>query len=134
MFCKYCRTDKPEEEFDVLNKEIYGGDGKYRCKRCHSCRIKMINKKNGSTKLEYSVCKCGEKFEKKLGKNGRYFVKCPNCRTKHAKEQNNSTKKLYTESAIKSGASLLDNVDKIDKNKLMEMVANKIAEKLLNKL
>jgi hypothetical protein len=134
MFCKYCKTEKPEEEFDVLNKEIYGGDSKYRCKRCHSCREKMINKKKGIIKQNMSICpKCKSEFQEEIGKNGRLYVKCPKCRFKHKKEQNNSVKKLYTKKVENSTASILNSFDKIDKNKIMEMVASKIAEKILNK-
>jgi DNA-directed RNA polymerase subunit RPC12/RpoP len=135
MYCKYCKTDKPEDEFDVLNKEIYGGDGKYRCKHCHSCRMKMIDKKKGIFKQNISICpKCKNEFPEEMGKNGRLYIKCPKCRFKHKKEQNNSVKKLFTKKANTSSASILNDFTPIDKNKIMEMVANKIVEKLLNKL
>lgn len=136
MICIKCKKDKPENEFDVLNKEIYGGNGNYRCKRCHSCRELMKKNKVLKNEQEYSICpKCKNKFLKEYDKKNKHpYVHCRACRVRHTKEQVKSSKKIYSETIKKSGASLLTNLDKIDKNELLDKIASKIAEKILNRI
>ena len=138
MYCKYCKQEKPDEEFKT-DKIIYGVP--YIGKRCKSCREqylenkvskkekpKKIKRKNNTTKC----INCGKSFETTYDRNKVKHARCPICRKKHALEQKNSRIKIRKEEVSRLGVGLFNDESMIDKKELMNLVADKLIKKLFN--
>jgi len=139
MYCKYCKQEKPDDEFRT-DKIIYGVP--YIAKRCKSCREQYLEKKalkqekpkKNERKNNTTKCmNCGKLFETTYDKNKVKHARCPVCRKKHALEQKNSRIKIRKDEVNKLGIGLFNEESLINTKEFMNIVADKLVNKLLGR-